>query len=222
MNCFEYGNPGAPFRLIQMADDSDFAGMENETAEIRRLTDVDFQLVAVGTQNWNDDLSPWQAPAAFGKDVFGGGAERTLEAIGGLCADNRVCIIGGYSLAGLFALWASCRTDRFAAVAAASPSVWFPGFSDYLKANPTKSGAVYLSLGDREEKTRNPVLSTVGDRIREAEALFRQQGVTCTLEWNSGNHFRDADLRTAKAFAWALQNCRSAEEADPSRRFEKI
>ena len=96
--------------------------------------------------------------------------------------------IGGYSLAGLFALWAATRTDRFAGIAAASPSVWFPGFTDYLRANPVRSGAVYLSLGDREEKTRNPVMAEVGNRIRETEEILRGQGVKTVLEWNPGNH----------------------------------
>ena len=66
------------------------------------------------------------------------------------------------------------------------------------------TGAVYLSLGDREERTRNPVLSTVGDRIREAYELLRDTGTDCVLEWNRGNHFKEPDLRTAKAFAWLI------------------
>ena len=63
---------------------------------------------------------------------------------------------------------------------------------------------MYLSLGDREERTRNPVLSTVGDRIREAYELLRDTGTDCVLEWNRGNHFKEPDLRTAKAFAWLI------------------
>ena len=103
-------------------------------------------------------------------------------------------------------LWSAYRTDLFSGVAAASPSVWFPGFSDYMKEHEISTGAVYLSLGDREEKTRNPVMSTVGDRIREAYALLSERGVKCVLEWNEGNHFKDADVRTAKAFSWVIKN----------------
>ena len=65
--------------------------------------------------------------------------------------------------------------------------------------------AVYLSLGDREEKTRNPVMSQVGSRIREAQAILKDAGRECILEWNSGNHFKEPDLRTAKAFAWVMK-----------------
>ncbi|MBO4423682.1 MAG: esterase, partial [Clostridia bacterium] len=135
------------------------------------------------------------------------GAEKTLDEILKLCSDaGKTYYIGGYSLAGLFALWAAYRTDVFKGVAAASPSMWFPGFADYIKKNEIKTGAVCLSLGDKEEKTRNPVMATVGDRIREAHALLSGRGVKCTLEWNEGNHFKDADIRTAKAFSWVMNN----------------
>ena len=123
----------------------------------------------------------------------------------GCCKDDtKTYILGGYSLAGLFALWAVYRTDVFSAAAAASPSVWFPGFTAFMRENKIGCGAVCLSLGDREEKARNPVTATVGDRIRTAYALLKEQNIRCTLEWNEGNHFKDADLRTAKAFAWAV------------------
>ena len=121
------------------------------------------------------------------------------------CTDrDKTYIIGGYSLAGLFALWAVYQTDVFKGAAAASPSVWFPGFVEYMRGNRILTGSVYLSLGDREEKTRNPVMAAVGERIREAYTLLKDRGINTTLEWNQGNHFWDADIRTAKAFAWVM------------------
>ena len=127
-----------------------------------------FCLIAVKAGDWNADLSPWKAPAVFGSEDFGDGAGETLKEVLKLCTENsKDYYIGGYSLAGLFELWAACQTDRFAGVAAASPSIWFPGFVEYLKENRPKCSAVYLSLGDKEEKVRNPVLSGVGDCIRE-------------------------------------------------------
>ena len=156
-------------------------------------------------KDWNHDLSPWKAPAVFGRDQFGDGAEETLAEVLKTCNDrNKTYIIGGYSLAGLFALWAAYQTDAFSAVAAASPSVWFPGFSEYMKERIPQVRSVYLSLGDREEKARNPVLASVGEQIRDAHDMLTRQGVKTTLEWNSGNHFKEVDIRTAKAFAWAM------------------
>lgn len=201
-----YGNSNASIILIQMVDDHDLEGIESEAQEIQRLTDIEFCLMTQKVQNWNDDLSPWKAPAGFGKEGFGDGAARTLASVQECCkAQNKIYIIGGYSLAGLFALWAAYQTNLFAAVAAASPSVWFPGFVDYMKANEIKTGKVYLSLGDKEEKARNPVMASVGDRIREAHAWLKECGIYTTLEWNQGNHFKDADIRTARAFAWAIK-----------------
>ena len=131
--------------------------------------------------------------------------QKTLEELLKLCTDNeKTYYIGGYSLAGLFALWAAYQTDVFSGVAAASPSMWFPDFDEYMKNNEIRTDTVYLSLGDREEKARNPVMATVGDKIRKAHALLKERNVNCILEWNDGNHFRDADIRTAKAFAWVL------------------
>ncbi len=51
-------------------------------------------------------------------------------------------------------------------------------------------------------------MATVGDRIREAHGILTGRGVDCILEWNEGNHFRDADVRTAKGFAWLLNRSR--------------
>ena len=47
-------------------------------------------------------------------------------------------------------------------------------------------------------------MAAVGDRIREAHDLLEECGIVCTLEWNQGNHFKEPDLRTAKAFIWLL------------------
>ena len=206
METYLFGTESAPNVLIQPVDSHDLEGIENEVKTIRELTNADFRMIAVRVPDWNRDLSPWTAPAVFGKESFGDGAGDFLEGILPLCPDGKTCYIGGYSLAGLFALWAAYRTGRFAGVAAASPSVWFPGFTDFMQANRIQSKAVYLSLGDREEKAKNPVMAAVGSRIREAEGILKAQGIPCTLEWNPGNHFRDADIRTAKAFAWVLNH----------------
>jgi predicted alpha/beta superfamily hydrolase len=144
--------------------------------------------------------------AVFGKEDFGDGAKETLDRILKLCTDkDKQYIIGGYSLAGLFSLWASYQTDTFKAVASASPSMWFPGFIAYMKDNEIKTDAVYLSLGDKEMNTRNPVMATVGDCINGAYKYLKEKGLDVFLEWNKGNHFKDADIRTAKSFSWALE-----------------
>ena len=201
-----YGNPESSNILIQMVDDHDLAVIQNEIKNIKEATD-DFYLIAIKVRDWNADLSPWKAPAVFGNEDFGDRAGETLKEVLKLCQDSsKNYYIGGYSLAGLFALWTSCRTDLFAGVAAASPSIWFPGFVEYMKEIRPRCSTVYMSLGDKEDRGRTAVLSEVGDCIRETYTLLREQGVNCTLEWNKGNHFREPDIRTAKAFMWVLGN----------------
>ena len=206
MQINEYGKHDSPIILIQPVDDHDLSWIEIEAGWIKEYAGMDFRLITVKTDDWFSDLTPWSAPAAYGDMEFGDGAKKTLEEILKLAGEaGKQYIIGGYSLAGLFALWAGCQTDAFAGVAAASPSVWYPGFSQYMECHRMKSEHVYLSLGDREEKTRNPIMAAVGERIREIHASLESRGINCCLEWNEGNHFRDPDLRTARAFAWVMK-----------------
>ncbi len=208
------GSPRARSTLIQPIDAGELSAMEGELSEIRRLAGMDFRLLALPVADWNAALSPWPAPAVFRGEAFAGKAADTLSEILPLAADpDRTFILGGYSLAGLFALWAACQAPAFRAVAAASPSVWFPGFPAYLQSHPVQADAVYLSLGDREEKARNPVMAAVGDRIRQTHALLLDRGFMTVLEWNPGNHFQDAALRTACAFAWAMRAVSSLPRA---------
>lgn len=205
MRTYEYGNLDAQTVLIQPVDDHELPLMEKEWQEIRNLTDKDVLLIAVKVNSWNDDLSPWEAPAVFGKDGCGGRAEKMLEIIRQLCQENsNSYYLGGYSLAGLFALWAGYQV-QFAGIAAASPSMWFPGFTDYMEQNSPLTDNIYLSLGDKEEKARNKNMSTVGDCMRQGFKKLQEDGINCTLEWNQGNHFHEPEKRMAKAFAWAVK-----------------
>ncbi len=208
-NCYIYPSEKASICLIQPVDGHDSELLDKQVAEIKRITGKPFILAAFLIEDWNKELSPWEAPAVFGKENFGSGAHETLSyiteslvpyikneysGVTGFC-------LGGYSLAGLFSLWAGYRTDVFKGVAGVSPSVWFPSWDGFIKSYKMKAERTYLSLGDREEKTRNNVMATVGDRIKmQYEALDND----CVLEWNSGNHFADSDKRTAKGFAWLI------------------
>ena len=98
-----YGDKNADIVLIQPVGDHDLPEIENEVAEIKKLTSVDFQLIAVKVEDWNDELSPWNAPAVFGNEGFGNGAEDTLAEILTLCSDKRAfCLVGGVSNGEIF------------------------------------------------------------------------------------------------------------------------
>ena len=207
--CFLYQNEAAKHLLIQPIDEHDLEGLDQEVETIKELSDKSFSLVAFMIKDWNQELTPWGAPPVFGKTPFGDGAEKTLEFITSqllpeVQEDIPHLILGGYSLAGLFALWAGYQTDRFEGIAAASPSVWYPHWIDYASGNKPLAKSVYLSLGDKEEKAKNPVMAQVGNAIRKQHELLTEQEINTLLEWNAGNHFVDSDKRMAKGFAWLL------------------
>ena len=189
--------------------------------EIRSRTEQPFILAAFQVSSWDRELSPWEAPPVYGKQGFGNQAPETLSWVRGellpalqrLFPDAAGAALGGYSLAGLFALWAAYQTPLFEGIAAVSPSVWFPGWDAYSAQHKPMTSAVYLSLGDREEKTRNAVMAQVGERIRQQADRLRADDarLRCTLEWNPGNHFTEPEKRMARGFAWLLESCNSPE-----------
>ena len=212
--CCLYVQPATKYLLIQPVDEHDLELLGREVDLVKTLSDKPFSLAAFKIKDWNSELTPWPAPPVFGKVPFGDKAEETLAFVTGrfipmlkvMGADVSHCLLGGYSLAGLFALWATYQTDEFEGIVAASPSVWFPHWLDYASANKPQASSIYLSLGDKEEKTRNPVMAQVGNCIRKQNELLREQGVNAMLEWNVGNHFVDSEKRMAKGFAWLLNN----------------
>lgn len=184
--------------LLVMVDDHDAELPDANGASLLLIHDVD----------WNKDLSPWPAKRVFKKgEDFSGKADDTLKII--LNAMEQIsyekAVIAGYSLAGLFALYACTKTDCFDACVSASGSLWFPDFISWLKANPVRSRYVYLSLGDQEKNTRNPLMASVEDKTREA---FEEIAVYCRadFEMNPGNHFNDPAGRLAKGIRCTLKN----------------
>ena len=215
-SCTVFPSTDAEYLLIQPVDEHDLELLEQEVSLISAAVDSPFILAAFLVEDWNRDLSPWDAPPVFGRQHFGHSAPETLSfveqdlipTVAEICGAGKTLpvVLGGYSLAALFSLWSVYQTSRFAAAAAASPSVWFPGWMDYAAQHMPKAAHVYLSLGDREEKAKKPVMSSVGDCIRRQYALLSggEKPVSCVLEWNEGNHFRDSEIRCAKAFSWCV------------------
>lgn len=200
---------------ISNADYSDeMHFLDTEAAEILKKADEGIVFANFGVENWNDELSPWSADAVFKNQPFAGRAENTLNfatdifipeltARYSLPSDIK-SVIGGYSLAGLFSLWAAYRTDMFHAVAAVSPSVWFPEWIEFAAEKHVLADKVYLSLGNREEKTNNKTMARVGDNIRLQKELLDRQGVQSVLEWNEGNHFKNVEERVSKGLLWTV------------------
>ena len=172
-------------------------------------------LVTIADLDWNRDMSPWEAPAAVrGDEPFSGGAWEYLslmlneivpkseEMLGVVSHSQRG--IAGYSMAGMFALYALYHTDIFTEAASVSASLWFPGFKDYvfsheMKVKPNK---LYFSLGDAESKTRNQYLRTVRENKETIECFYREKGIETVFKLNRGGHFSDAPKRAADGIMW--------------------
>lgn len=168
-----------------------------------------FALTAIGGLNWNHDLSPWPAPT-IGNNKYGfGGAEGYIKKLTNeiipeirakLGFEPEFTAIAGYSLAGLFALYAAYRTDIFSRIASVSGSLWFPGFTEFAETNnfARTPDLIYLSLGEAEAKTRDKNLAPVRKNTEKLAEIYKTQNIPTIFELNPGNHFTETVLRTAK------------------------
>ncbi len=194
---------------------------EEEEEQIRRALGEfccpDFTLVTISGLDWNHDLPPWDMPPAFkGSASCTGGADEYLLLLTQQIVPAVEDVLpgapkwrglAGYSLAGLFALYALYRTPIFSRVASISGSLWFTGFREYVLTHETigRPECLYLSLGDRERRTGNPCLKTVQERTEEIAAHYSKQGINTLFQLNPGNHFNNAVGRTAAGIAWLLK-----------------
>ena len=200
-------------------------------------------LVNIGVDLWEENFSPWCAPSVFAKGPnFGDGAQKTLDTLinqvipwaeSELTEPPAYRALVGYSLAGLFSLWAGvspqvargCQpgtatgstgapaapqpAPTFQRIGAVSGSFWFPGLLDYV--DQQLSGGVvglthaYLSLGDREERTPNPQIIHVRENAELLASKLQNAGITTTFELNRGNHFQNVEGRMQKALDWLVK-----------------
>lgn len=178
-----------------------------------------FALVVFLVSDWYGALSPWPAPALKeGDDAFAGGGRDTLNFIISRLipeAESRESrIIGGargllgYSMAGLFALWALFETGAFRVCASCSGALWYEGFSEFVAERvPVAACSAYICLGTREEKARNPNFARVGEAARgiEASLLAAPNVEDAALVWYPGGHFHMIDERLTAALMWMAE-----------------
>ncbi len=191
-------------------------------SECEKLAAPPFHLVTVSQIDWDASMSPWPSEKVLSdEDDFKGQADDFLRYVIDEvlpCAegelgisgdgDNRdVCrVLSGYSMAGLFALYASYQATPFHRFVSASGSLWYPRFVDYALTHEFERlpECVYLSLGDRESRTSNETMRKVEDATRTIADELKKRGVPSIFELNKGNHFKQTTLREAKGITWAL------------------
>lgn len=193
---------------------------EEEEAVVKLLKGQEyfsFPLLCINNLEWQKDMCPWNSPALINTEKdFIGGADEYLSLLEKEIIPKAVEILGeepncyalaGYSLAGLFALYAGYRSTLFSRIASVSGSLWYPGFVSFAKEKKMlgKVERLYLSLGIEEAKTKHAVLSTIERKTRELVEHYQSSGYCVNFELNPGNHFCEVEQRIEKAIRWIMK-----------------
>lgn len=226
---------GTPQRLVYLHEIQDDGEAVWQQCLALECHDFALATIQIPTSKWNDALTPWECAGLFADDVpFAGQASNQLEllvdeiipqaeramapvlrsaaASAQNAAENSlpkpVRILAGYSLAGLFATWATFQCAAFSRIASASGSLWYPGFDEFAAEHDfvQKPECAYFSLGSKEARTPSRLLRHVAEGTAKVVSAFQEKGVETTFEKNPGNHFKEPDLRMAKGIAWALEH----------------
>ena len=182
----------------------------------------EFIILSVQSENWNEDFTPWPAPALTKKsEPFKGGALNYLNFITNTIKPfmdehyrtkpepSNTALIG-YSLGGLTALYALYTTKSFGKIGSLSGSLWYDGWIEFMNSNvPVNTSAkVYMSLGRGEEHSRNQRMAKVGNCTQKAALILKKQlklKENLILEWNDGGHFTEIPERFKKALLWLMK-----------------
>ena len=152
-----------------------------------------YLLEVIEINDWQDELS---FESKTGKALF-----HTIETIKQKNFSLK-CYISGYSLAGLFSLYAMHELDLDGAISV-SGSLWKEGWLDYLKEHPIYHKKIYLSLGSKEHKTRNVLMKNVLKNTLETYEIYQKEN-QCFFEKNVGNHFFQSEQRMMKGWDYIL------------------
>ena len=193
---------------------------EEEEAVVKLLQGQEyfsFPLLCINNLNWQKDMCPWDSPALIKneKDFIGGADEylfllekeiipRAVEILG---EEPAYYALAGYSLAGLFALYAGYRSSLLSRIASVCGSLWYPDFVSFAKEEEmlSKVERLYLSLGTEEAKTKHAVLSTIESKTRELVEHYQSSGYCVNFELNPGNHFCEVEQRIEKGIRWIME-----------------
>ncbi|MBQ2086430.1 MAG: hypothetical protein II464_09185 [Oscillospiraceae bacterium] len=186
-------------------------------AIIDRFASPSFAAAAVVCDDWDSQMTPWPAPAAFkGRPDFGGKADAFLDAfyreivpaVEDITGEPDFRGMAGYSLAGLFSLYSFYNRADLRLCGCVSGSVWYDGFEDWaLERIPlAESGSVFFSLGNREEKTRNVKMQHTGEMMRKITEHLNSESdrFEASFRYTSGTHFDGYEDRMHECISWLI------------------
>lgn len=167
-------------------------------------------VIMVYPYDWTEMMTPW-AHSGRGMENTGGGAEfaESFEADLLYHAEARLGqkVIGrgiaGYSLGGLEAFYMASRMKCFDYAGSVSGSFWYAGAAEYFSENPLdmRIKKVYMSLGAKEEKTKDAERRTVRS---STDAIAANIGRTRELRYeiNDGGHFTETAKRIGRCIEY--------------------
>ena len=178
------------------------------------LADERWSIAAIDGANWNRDLTPWPAKAAFrGQPDFAGGADAHLKLLTERIVPMVEAVlepeyraVAGYSLAGLYAIYAALKTGMFPAAASVSGSMWYPDFATFAEQGQFVPHCAYFSVGEREKLSRNAAFRSIETCTERVCAALGARGARTVFELNPGGHFDDCTGRMRRALEWLSAN----------------
>jgi predicted alpha/beta superfamily hydrolase len=218
----EYGLCNETYPVIYVNGEDDVEGLMKGVEPHLGVDSTAFMLLGIPSGNWDDDFTPWPAPALTRKSrPFGGKAPDYLRMLESTIkpymdanyrtkGDPEHTALIGYSLGGLTALFGLYTSDAFGKIGSMSGSLWYDDWTEFMESNMPRhtDATVYLSLGKGEEHSRNPRMARVGDCTRRAVEILSGQLLSkgnITLEWSEGGHFTEIPERFRRAILWLMK-----------------
>ena len=188
---------------------------EELTAIEELSTRFETNIVAISEMDWNNDMTPWKAPAVK-EGEFGGRASQFLDRLKGdiffnlessLQIRNPKRYLIGLSLAGLFSVWAGIMKPLFEGVASISGSFWYDGFAEWiLKQEDLNCVRFHVSMGDKEKETKVKRFANIEEDTMKVVETLMLKGAEVAFEVTEGGHNSPVLPRIEKSVVSLLRN----------------
>ena len=188
---------------------------EELTAIEELSTRFETNIVAIFEMDWNNEMTPWKAPAVK-EGEFGGRASQFLDRLKGdiffnlessLQIRNPKRYLIGLSLAGLFSVWAGIMKPLFEGVASISGSFWYDGFAEWiLKQEDLNCVRFYISMGEKEKETKVKRFANIEEDTMKVVETLMLKGAEVAFEVTEGGHNSPVLPRIEKSVVSLLGN----------------
>ena len=178
-------------------------------------TRFETNIVTISEMDWNNDMTPWKAPAVK-EGEFGGRASQFLDRLKGdiffnlensLQIRNPKRYLMGLSLSGLFTVWAAIRKPLFEGVASISGSFWYDGFAEWLlKQEKLQCVRFYISMGEKEKETKVKRFASIEEDTMKVVETLILKGAEVAFEVTEGGHNSPVLPRIEKSVVSFLGN----------------